>query len=199
MESRHKEPRLSLREQQKLRTREALLDVAAELIGERGFRETTIEDIAKAAGASRATVYSYFPSKDLIVREIVIELWNEAEALYAAFGELEEWTCSSIGGWIERVLEAWEASRVRLQVQVSWLVRFDDFYVDYHRRFIAALTARDELWSRFSADDVPRRALVLIAGLATFMNTWLVRGWETERAGAVETLTDVWCSVLRVD
>ena len=192
-------PRPSLREQQKRQTRATILDAAAELIGEQGFRETTIDDIARAAGASRATLYSYFPSKDLIVREIVIELWNEAEALYQVFGDLEEWTRASIRGWVERLVEAWEASAVRLRVQNSGLVRYDDFYVDYHRRFVAALTANAELWSRFDADDVPRRALVLIGGVATFMNTWLVRGWETDRAGAVATLTDVWCAILRVE
>jgi AcrR family transcriptional regulator len=192
-------PRPSLREQQKRQTRATILDAAAELIGEQGFRETTIDDIARAAGASRATLYSYFPSKDLIVREIVIELWNEAEALYQVFGDLEEWTRASIRGWVERLVEAWEASAVRLRVQNSGLVRYDDFYVDYHRRFVAALTANAELWSRFDADDVPRRALLLIGGVATFMNTWLVRGWETDRAGAVATLTDVWCAILRVE
>lgn len=192
-------PRPSLREQQKRQTRATILDAAAELIGAQGFRETTIDDIAKAAGASRATLYSYFPSKDLIVREIVIELWNEAETLYRVFGNLEEWTRASIGGWVEHLVEAWEASAVRLRVQNSGLVRYDDFYVDYHRRFVTALTANAGLWARFDADDVPRRALVLIGGIATFMNTWLVRGWEADRAGAVATLTDVWCAILRVE
>ncbi|UUW87948.1 TetR/AcrR family transcriptional regulator [Pimelobacter simplex] len=191
-------PRPSLREQQKRQTRATILDAAAGLIGAQGFRETTIDDIAKAAGASRATLYSYFPSKDLIVREIVIELWNEAETLYRVFGNLEEWTRESIGGWVEHLVDAWEASAVRLRVQNSGLVRYDDFYVDYHRRFVTALTANAALWARFDEDDVPRRALVLIGGLATFMNTWLVRGWETDRPGAVATLTDVWCAILRV-
>lgn len=192
-------PRPSLREQQKRQTRATILDAAAELIGEQGFRETTIDDIAKAAGASRATLYSYFPSKDLIVREIVIELWDEAETLYRVFGNLEEWTRESIGGWVEHLVAAWEASAVRLRVQNSGLVRYDHFYVDYHRRFVTALTRNAALWSRFDEDDVPRRALVLIGGIATFMNTWLVRGWDADRAGAVATLTDVWCSILHVE
>ncbi|MBM4514802.1 TetR family transcriptional regulator, partial [Rhodococcus hoagii] len=76
----------SLRALQKQRSRAHLLDTAARLIGERGFRETTIDDIAKAAGASRATLYSYFPSKDAIAHEIVVEVWDRAEALYRDFG-----------------------------------------------------------------------------------------------------------------
>lgn len=176
-----------------------MLDAAAELIGQRGFRETTIDDIAKAAGASRATVYSYFPSKDMIVREIVIEMWDNAEALYRDFGALEEWTRESIRGWVEHVVRAWEGSGDRLRVQSSGLVRYDEFYLDYHHRFVSALTANTALWKRFDEADVQCRALMLISGLELFLNTWLVRGWPAERAVAIETVTDVWCMALLVN
>ncbi|MGW5642451.1 TetR/AcrR family transcriptional regulator [Saccharopolyspora sp. NPDC003752] len=193
------ERRPSLREQQKRQTRATILDAAAELIGRRGFRETTIDDIAKAVGASRATLYSYFPSKDLIVREIVIEMWDRAESLYRDFGALEEWSRASIGGWVENVVATWEHSGDRLRVQSSGLVRYDEFYLDYHHRFVTALTANAALWKRFDDADVQSRALLLISGLELFLNTWLVRGWAADRAGAIDTITDVWCAALLVD
>lgn len=187
----------SLRALQKQRSRAHLLDTAARLIGERGFRETTIDDIAKAAGASRATLYSYFPSKDAIAHEIVVEVWDRAEALYRDFGGLDDWSRPTIRAWVGRVVEAWEASGDRLRVQSAGVVRFDDFYLDYHRRFVAALTANTVLWGRFDAADVERRALLLISGLELFLNTWMVRGWRVYRDGAIDTLTDVWCAALR--
>ncbi|MEU5852362.1 TetR/AcrR family transcriptional regulator [Saccharopolyspora shandongensis] len=193
------ERRPSLREQQKRQTRATILDAAAELIGQRGFRETTIDDIAKAVGASRATLYSYFPSKDMIVREIVIEMWDRAESLYRDFGALEEWSRASIGGWVEHVVATWEHSRDRLRVQSSGLVRYDEFYLDYHHRFVTALTANAAQWQRFDDADVQTRALLLISGLELFLNTWLVRGWPADRAGAIDTITDVWCAALLVD
>ncbi|MFX1782977.1 TetR/AcrR family transcriptional regulator [Prescottella equi] len=187
----------SLRALQKQRSRAHLLDTAARLIGERGFRETTIDDIAKAAGASRATLYSYFPSKDAIAHEIVVEVWDRAEALYRDFGGLDDWSRPTIRAWVGRVVEAWEASGDWLRVQSAGVVRFDDFYLDYHRRFVAALTANTVLWGRFDAADVERRALLLISGLELFLNTWMVRGWRVDRDGAIDTLTDVWCAALR--
>ncbi|OQQ30984.1 TetR family transcriptional regulator [Prescottella equi] len=187
----------SLRALQKQRSRAHLLDTAARLIGERGFRETTIDDIAKAAGASRATLYSYFPSKDAIAHEIVVEVWDRAEALYRDFGGLDDWSRPTIRAWVGRVVEAWEASGDGLRVQSAGVVRFDDFYLDYHRRFVAALTANTVLWGRFDAADVERRALLLISGLELFLNTWMVRGWRVDRDGAIDTLTDVWCAALR--
>jgi AcrR family transcriptional regulator len=191
--------RLSLRELQKRKSRAHFLEVAAGLIAERGYRGTTIDDIATAAGASRATLYSYFPGKDEIVRAIVTQVWDAAEALYADFGSLDEWSRDSIGGWVERVVRAWEDSGSGLRVQAAGVVSFDDFYLDYHRRFIAALTANTELWSRFDAAETERRALLLISGIELFLNTWMVRGFPVDRAGAVHTLTDTWCATLGVD
>ncbi|MDH6283085.1 TetR/AcrR family transcriptional regulator [Prescottella agglutinans] len=191
--------KLSLRELQKRKSRAHLMDTAARLIGQRGFRETTIDDIAKAAGASRATLYSYFPSKDAIVQAVVVEVWDRAEALYKDFGRLTDWSRPTIREWVVRVVEAWEASLDKLRVQSAGLVRFDDFYLDYHRRFASALTVNDELWQRFDEAEAERRALLLISGLELFLNTWMVRGWPTDRDGAIDTVTDVWCAALHAN
>ncbi len=56
-----------LRERKKLATRTALRDSAMRLFAEQGFAKTTIDQIAEAADVSRATVFSYFPTKEEIV------------------------------------------------------------------------------------------------------------------------------------
>ncbi|MFC7446488.1 TetR/AcrR family transcriptional regulator [Rhodococcus daqingensis] len=183
---------LSLRERQKRQTRAHLLETSARLIGEHGYQESTIEDIAKAAGMSRATVYSYFPSKEAIVRALVVAMWDAAEELYMEFGRLTEWSRPTVRGWMESVVESWENSGDRLRVGAARLVEYDDFYLEYHRRYVDALTANEQLWQRFSAEESERRALLLISGLELFLNTWLVRGWPHDREAAIDTLTDVW-------
>lgn len=45
------------------RTADALADAAGELIRERGYRETTVEDIASAAGVTPRTFFRHFDSK----------------------------------------------------------------------------------------------------------------------------------------
>jgi AcrR family transcriptional regulator len=50
-------------------TRAAIADVAVALFAERGFSETTMDDVADAAGVSRRTAYRHFPSKDDLVFE----------------------------------------------------------------------------------------------------------------------------------
>ena len=58
---------LGLRARKKLRTRQAIRDAAYRLIQERGYDNTTIEQIAAAAEVSPSTIFRYFPSKEHII------------------------------------------------------------------------------------------------------------------------------------
>jgi TetR/AcrR family transcriptional regulator, cholesterol catabolism regulator len=58
------------RERKKAATREALIDAAARLFAKRGVEGTTMDDIARAAGTSRTSVFNYFGYKEMIVCEI---------------------------------------------------------------------------------------------------------------------------------
>jgi AcrR family transcriptional regulator len=53
-----------------LHTRERILDCAAETFLAVGFHSASLDTIAKAANASRATVYQYFAGKEDIFREL---------------------------------------------------------------------------------------------------------------------------------
>ncbi len=46
------------------KTKEAILDATDRLLVEGGFRQMTMDDIAREAGCSRRAVYSHFPSKE---------------------------------------------------------------------------------------------------------------------------------------
>jgi AcrR family transcriptional regulator len=56
-----------LRERKKQETREALTRAALELFVERGYDETTLAEIAEAAGVSTRTIFAYFPGKEDIL------------------------------------------------------------------------------------------------------------------------------------
>lgn len=50
---------------------EQIASAALALFAERGFGATRLEDVAKAAGISKGTVYLYFPTKEDLFQEVV--------------------------------------------------------------------------------------------------------------------------------
>jgi len=62
------------REQNKLRTREAIKEAATRLFDDKGFANTTVRDIAQAAGVGERTFFRYFPTKESLVTTQIREL-----------------------------------------------------------------------------------------------------------------------------
>lgn len=57
----------SRRERRSVETREKLFRAALVLFGEKGFTDTTVEDITEAADVGKGTFFNYFPSKEHIL------------------------------------------------------------------------------------------------------------------------------------
>jgi AcrR family transcriptional regulator len=64
--------------------RTELLAIAAELFAERGFKNTTVRDIADAAGILSGSLYHHFDSKESMVDEILSSFQEELFASYDA-------------------------------------------------------------------------------------------------------------------
>jgi AcrR family transcriptional regulator len=58
--------------------RQAILDSAYDLLSERGYNRTTLQDIADFAGTGVSSVYSYFPSKLHLLYAVVGPWYKEA-------------------------------------------------------------------------------------------------------------------------
>ncbi|HDR14766.1 MAG TPA: TetR/AcrR family transcriptional regulator [Desulfobacteraceae bacterium] len=72
------------REARKMQTRAAILDAALHLFGRQGYENTSIDQLARAAGIGKGTIYSYFKSKS----EIFLGFCEEQ--LSYVYGELTE-------------------------------------------------------------------------------------------------------------
>lgn len=64
----------SIREQNKVKKRKCILDAAIKLFSEKGYAQTSIEELAREAGIGKGTVYSYFQTKRDIVRAFCDDL-----------------------------------------------------------------------------------------------------------------------------
>lgn len=61
--------------------RSEILAAATEVFASKGFDDTLMEEIARAAGLAKGTLYLYFKSKDDIYQAVVRQTLNEVDAL----------------------------------------------------------------------------------------------------------------------
>src|ERR1700683_2810353 len=80
---RHTAPLQARRRQQ---TRGEVIRAAFELFGRLGYEEVSMDSVAAAAGVSRATLFNYFPQKELILREIAAARGEKLESILGECG-----------------------------------------------------------------------------------------------------------------
>ncbi len=75
--------------------RERLLDAAEGCFAQYGPQKTSMEDVARAAGMSRATVYRYFENRDALLLGVASRqataLATEAISYLAQFDDIADW------------------------------------------------------------------------------------------------------------
>ncbi|MEU4926552.1 ScbR family autoregulator-binding transcription factor [Streptomyces yokosukanensis] len=72
-----------LRQERAVQTRAQVLRAAAEEFAEKGFKSTSIQDVAKRVGMTKGAVYFHFPNKEILAIAVV-------EAHYSRWPELLE-------------------------------------------------------------------------------------------------------------
>lgn len=77
----------SLKEKQRQERESLILQVAEEVLMERGYHETSIDEIAARVGIAKGTVYLHFPSKEDL---IVAIFTRDTRQLVARVGEIVE-------------------------------------------------------------------------------------------------------------
>ena len=70
------------------RTREAVLDAAEALFSERGYEAASLQEVATAAGVSRATPSYFFGSKEQLYRAVLERMFVPPLRLIERVGEL---------------------------------------------------------------------------------------------------------------
>ncbi len=58
---------IGVREKKKQHTRKAIVDAAVKLFADKGFEQTSMDELARAAGIGKSTIYGYFKAKEEIL------------------------------------------------------------------------------------------------------------------------------------
>jgi AcrR family transcriptional regulator len=63
--------KMSLREKKKIETRNRIFEVAGRLFKEKGFENTTVDEITREAGIGKGTFFNYYPTKEALLTDFV--------------------------------------------------------------------------------------------------------------------------------
>jgi AcrR family transcriptional regulator len=157
--------------------RAAILDAAMEAFATRGYHGTSIDDVATAAGISKALIYEHFSSKrdlhETLITQQADELFGRLRANAAPDRPAEERLRGGMNaffGFVEERREAWRALfRDAADPQLGDVA---DRVQHEATAAIAALMRDDPAMSDDSPEDVEIIAQMLSGAVQALANWW---------------------------
>jgi AcrR family transcriptional regulator len=196
--------RPSLRDEQKVLTRQRVLDAAVAVFSEKAFLDATMDDIARAGGVTRATVYAHFPGgKSDMVQALVARVYESIDEAYAGLAGSGDWTRTGLRAWIEALVTRWRelTPAIRVLTTAGTSIAREstdsgDRYLAAHKRYVALLADDVRRWPHTPAPEARQRALMAVLQVESFLTLWLSGGWPVETADPLDLLTDAVCHLL---
>jgi AcrR family transcriptional regulator len=62
---------MSLRDKKKIETKKSIFEIAGRLFKEKGYDNTTVDEITKEAGIGKGTFFNYFPTKEALLQDFI--------------------------------------------------------------------------------------------------------------------------------
>lgn len=190
-----------LREAQRQLTRERLIDAAVGLFGQRGFRAVTIEQIAAAAGANRATFYLHFRNKEDVANAIGDRLVPNIQLMFATLDALVDPTRGEVRAWLaESMADQTEERRNLLAVATEANVADPDLADDYLRFINLFIDSMPNYLGRFSDADRPAarmRLLMQMVQLERLSYVVIVQRASMPLDPLLDAMAESWWRLLR--
>lgn len=182
------------RDTKSARTRERILDAAAEVLNRNGYAGTRLSDIADVARLQAPAIYYYFPSRDDVIQEVVQvglrRVIAEVEAALAALphdAARMDRILAAVGAHLVSVLRdsAYAAAAIRNAAQLPAAIRAVQLldqrrYGAVWRSLVDDAVAAGEI----APDLDPRSARMLIIGALNWAPEW----WSADRGTVAETV-----------
>jgi AcrR family transcriptional regulator len=126
--------------------KQAILQAAFELLGERGLAATSMDAVAERAGVSKATIYRWWDSKELLALDALYAAWDTAGPAQRATGKLRSEMLALVRPWV-RLVAGGPSARI-LTALLAEAQNDPDFGQAYRAHFIEP--RRDQARAVFS-------------------------------------------------
>lgn len=161
--------RNQLQQEQRVRTRHLILQASIQVFCERGYVNTSIEHVLKAANVSRAAFYSHFDGKLAVVSAIAETFAPNWHPTFTYLAELKDPKFEDIQIWAHRFLAHHKDNYdiCRLLTQVTALEQDMFLYTSRQRdMLIAMLGEQHEAFAAAKRSDaIALEAHILLASL----------------------------------
>lgn len=193
---------MDLREAQKSHTRELLLKSAWDLYAAQGYITTTVGEIARTAGASRATFYLHFTAKWETAAELLsARLEPETLEFYRRLDKLGPLTREDLRHWLDDALNFYHRHRVDLAIWEQASAVEPELHKQAARVMEAIVDSMPGYLHRFGekrADEARLRVSLLVTQLSDFAIAWTAGHWDFDRETLLDVLLDFWIAGMRV-
>ena len=160
------------RRQQAVETKARIVKYAWQQIWEKGYEETTISDICRAAGISNGNFYHYFASKDdmLLFGYMRFDKFVEEEfskrpfetvtdAIFALINEQVSGVCS-VGPKLQNHM-----FQAQLRLRGGYVIDEERYFPRYLRQLVDRAVETGEIHPSHSAEEVTRTILQVARGV----------------------------------
>lgn len=199
----------NLRAAQKQLTRRLLLTSALELFQAQGYAATTVDDIAKSAGTTRATFYAYFSSRAVLMEALIDEQLNEVlhRARSAEHGStaadlvatVAAGTREAIELWMRETVSRWPIVRPIIHIGRDAAVvdpELEDLVERWMSEAISDIQDGLDQADRFDPEIRFFRGALAMAELDFVAQRWGVAEWKISEEQMISELVDGWTRLL---
>lgn len=178
-----------------MKRREIILKRAGELFERNGFTDTSLQDIADAAGIAREGIYYYFKNKTQILLELILpvsqSLMNGLTELLAAdidsVDKLRAAMRNHLGAFNPDYIEMTLALRnVYSEQEDEKLAELNALWKDYEKTWVD-LIVQGQQTGAFAAD---LDAKIVAFGILGMCN-WLSRWYDPARSATIDEISDI--------
>ncbi len=188
------------------RKEEQILVAATRLFARFGLRKTSVEDIAKAAGVGKGTIYLFFESKEALFATVVRREAHRMLAKVKAAVDQESSAEAKLRAFITTryrlVDETFELYQMAQDVLLELWPAVKEALVEYRREERALIESildygRDR--GEFVMDDTGLISVAIAATLEVLDMPWILDGQEVVGDIKVETLVSLFVRGLASD
>lgn len=181
--------------------RRDLLSAARQVFEEMGYSNTTVSDIVRVSGGSRASFYSYFATADDALHELVRELADDLFEASTQPMERHSEPFETLSSTIRQFMHAYRDRALLLAVLDQATVANEAFRVvrlDIRMRFAASIAAALEKRAPEADGKLdPEAAAIALGGMVEDMarGRYLL-GQDLDDEEAIRTLAVIWARTI---